>query len=110
MISATPLNSLTSSPVNLYNSDLDFLLNKKSLKLEPLTIHKPRFTSPPLISPNFAKNITVRKKNNGGSRHYRGRTKDADSGIRNLSLVDVPILDIFDKQPLRASVVGNPPP
>ena len=46
MVSATPLNSPVSSPTNLYDNDLDFLLSKKSLELEPLTIHKPRKPSP----------------------------------------------------------------
>jgi len=41
-VSVTPVDSPASSPVNPYDGDLDLLLNRKSLELEPLTIHKPR--------------------------------------------------------------------
>jgi len=49
----------------------------------------------------------VRKKNNGGSRHFRGRS--ADRGVRNMSLVDVPIMDMLEIQPLRASAAEKTP-
>jgi len=100
----TPVNSPVSSPVNPYDNDLDFLLNQKSLELEPLTIHKPRNQASPFISPDSAKNITIRKKSRGGNKHFRGRTIVTDRGVRNLSLVDVPIYDMPDSQPLRASM------
>jgi len=103
----TPVNSPASSPTNLCDSDLDFLLRKKSLKLEPLTIHKPKNHASSIINPASAKNITVRKKHRGGSRHFRGRTTVIDNGVRNLSLVDVPIYDMSKSQPLRASAAGE---
>lgn len=109
MISATPLNSLASSPSNLFDSDIDLLLNKKSLELAPLTIHKPRNPLPPFISPDSTRNITVRRKNNRGSRHFRGRAEDADKGVRNMSLVDIPIMDMTKKRPLRARAGDEPP-
>lgn len=104
---ATALNSPVLSPSNLFDSDLDFLLSKKSLELEPMTIHKPHNPSSPFISPNFAKNIIVRKKHNSGSRHFRGRTIFADGGVRNLSLVDVPISVSTESRPLRASMASE---
>lgn len=106
VVAATPYNFPISSPVNTYDSDLDFLLSRKSLKLEPLTIHKPNNPASPFISPNSVRNITIRKKHNGGSRHFRGRTIVTNSGVRNLSLVDVPIYDMTATQPLRASMAG----
>jgi len=99
----TPLNSPSSSPVNHLDSNLDYLLNNESLNLEPLTIHKPGSNHTPSISPDSARNITVRKKSRGGSRHFRGRTIVSNEGIRNLSLVEIPILEVSEPQPLRAS-------
>lgn len=109
MISATSLNSPVSSPSNLVDSDIDFLLSKKSLELEPLTIHRPRNTSPLFISPDSASNITARRKNNRGSRHFRGRAEGAAKGVRNLSLVDVPIIDMTENRPLRARAAEKSP-
>lgn len=107
-VAATPFNSPESSPVNKYDSNIDFLLSEKCLELEPLTIHKPNSPASPFISPNSAKNITVRKKHNGGSRHFRGRMIVSEHGVRNLSLIDVPIHDSTDLQPFRASMAGEP--
>jgi len=105
----TPANSPSSSPVNLFDSDIDLLLCHKSLELEPLTIHKPYGRASPTISPASAKNITVRKKSRGGSRHFRGRSHIPECGVRNLSLVDVPIYDMSSpqSQPLRADAAGQ---
>lgn len=108
MVSATPLNSPISSPSNSISSDLDYLLSKKSLELRPLTIHKPGNPSSPQISPNSVKNITVRRKNNRGSRHFRGRVNGYGRGIRNLYLVDMSIIDMMEEGPLRASVATKP--
>lgn len=41
-VSVTPVNSPASSPINTYDSDMDYLLSRKSLEIEPLTIHKPK--------------------------------------------------------------------
>lgn len=91
LVTITPFNSQESFPVNKYDSDIEFFLSKKSLELEPLTIHKPNSPASLFISPNSAKNIMVRKKNNKGSRHFRGRMTVSEHGVRNLSLIDVPI-------------------
>lgn len=109
MVTTTPLNSPVSSPTNSIGSDLDYLLNKKSLEFRPLTIHTPGKQSSPQISPNSVRNITVRRKNNRGSRHFRGRVDGAGSGVRNLSLIDVPIIDITEERPLRASMAEKNP-
>lgn len=105
--SVTPVNSPTSSPINQIDSDLDFLLSRKSLELEPLTIHKPRFQASPLISPDSAKNITVWKKSRGGNTHFRGRTTITKSRVGNLSLTEVHIYGLLDPQPLRAKAAGE---
>lgn len=107
MVSPTPANSRASSPLNSIGSDLDFLLNQKSLQLKELTIHKPISQPSPQISPKSAINITVRRKTKGGSRHFRGRGEG--KGIRNLSLVEVSIIDMTEDRPLRACKVGNSP-
>lgn len=80
------------------------MLNKESLELEPLTIHKPGPSHMPSISPDSARNITVLKKVRGGIRHFRGRTVVSNEGIRNLSLVEIPILEVSESRPLRASL------
>lgn len=108
-VSATPLNSPTSSPTKSVGSDLDYLLSKKSRELQPLTIHKPGKPSPPHISPSSAKNITVRRKNNRGSRHFRGRMDSASRGVHSLFLIDVPIIDLSENNPLRASMAEKNP-
>jgi len=46
----------------------------------------------------------VRRKSKGGSRHFRGRGEGR--GIRNLSLVDVPIADLTEDRALRACKAG----
>lgn len=102
--SSTPFNSPVSSPHNEPDIDIDQLLNRHPPILEPLTIHKPDF---PSIKPASAKNITVRKKTRGGSRHFRGRSIATDIGVINLPLVDVPIFESPPPQPLRASVAGS---
>lgn len=104
-LSPTPFNSPASSPLNEPNSDIDFLLNRQPSILEPLTIHKPSF---PIISPDSAKNITVRKKNRGGSRHFRGQSTATELGVINFPLIDVPVLESPLPQPLRASQAGQP--
>jgi len=58
----SPRNRLSDSTPNNFDSDIDCLFNRTSLELEPLTIHKPSSPSHPFISPQSAKNITVRKK------------------------------------------------
>lgn len=55
MITATPLNNPISSLKNSIGNNLDYLLNKKSLELSPLNIHKPGQQSSPEIIPNSAK-------------------------------------------------------
>lgn len=107
-ISPTPANSPNSSPINTIGSDLDYLLSKKSLDLKPLTVHKPEIPKSPKISPSSAINITVRRKNNRGSRHFRGRGVVTECCIRNLSLVDIPITDISEDRPLRAGKARSP--
>lgn len=62
----TPISPV-SSPNNSIDSDLDFLLQKKTLDLHSLTIHKPPGTSSMVISPSSAGNITVRRKHNRGN-------------------------------------------
>lgn len=104
----TPPNSPVHSPVNKSDSDLDLFLLRNPSVLEPLTIHKPSFPPFPSISPDFARNITVRKKQRGGSRHFRGRSIATDLGITNLSLVEVPILESTGTQSLRAWETGQP--
>jgi len=98
-ISITPPNSLVISPTNSVGSDPDLLLKKKYLELCPLTIHKPGLVSSPHINPNLTCNITVKRKQNRGSRHVRGR-----GGNPNMahSLIDIPIIDLSDIGPLRA--------
>lgn len=108
MITATPVNSPTSSPTNSIRSDLDFLLSKKSLELKALTIHKPKIQRSPQISPNSSSNITVRRKNNRGSRHFRGRGEGTGRGVCNLSLIDVLIIVMIDERPLRESMAEKP--
>lgn len=93
--SATPLNS----PSNSIGSDIDMLLQKDSLHLLPLTIHKPHHSSSPVISPNSAKNITVRRKNNKGSRHFRGRGGSRSLNYQESSLIDIPILNYSESGP-----------
>lgn len=105
MVSPTPYNSPSDSPINRADSDIDFLLQQNPSLLEPLTVHKPSFLT---ISPNSARNITTRKKHKGGSRHFRGRPTASDLRVSNLSLVDVPILEPPASQPLRASSAGRP--
>lgn len=100
-------DTLSESPINNPDSDIDFLLKRSSLDLEPLTIHKPISSPIHTISPNSAKNITVRKKSKGGSHHFRGRSVVTSHGVRNLSLVEVPVLDSSEFQPLRACMVGD---
>lgn len=102
LISHTPVNSPNSSPTNSIGSDLDLFLSKKLLELKALTIHKPGSKESPFISPKSASNIIVRRKNGRGSRHFRGRGESAGRGFRNLSLIDVPIVDMNDERPLRA--------
>lgn len=108
-ISITPQNSPVSSPINFVGSDIDFLLSKKSLELHPLTIHKPDKPTSPHISPNSAKNITVRRKHNRGSRHFRGKKEMSSIEIRDLSLIDIPIIDLSTNGPLRESQLENRP-
>lgn len=103
LISPTPVNSPTSSPTNSIGNDLDFLLSKKLLELKALTIHKLGSKKSPLISRNSASNMMVRRKNGRGSRHFRGRGEGAGTGIRNLLLTDVPIVDMTNERPLRAN-------
>lgn len=104
-VGPTPPNSPFSSPVNLFDNDLDLLHTRASLQLEPLTIHKPGLRLP-VISPESGKNITVRRKGQGSSRHFGVRTNDA---IRNLSLVEVPVIEDSPSQPLRACKAANSP-
>jgi len=47
----------------------------------------------------------VRRKNGRGSRHFRGRGEGAGRVIRNLSLIDVPIVDMADERPHRENIV-----
>lgn len=104
MITVTPVNSPSSSPSNSIGSDLDFLLSKKSLELRALTIHKLDIQKSPHASPNSASTIMVRRKNNKGSRHFRVRGEGTCKGIHNLSLIDVPIIDMTEERPLRESM------
>eukprot|EP00253_Pinus_taeda_P029310 PITA_29310 len=90
------------SPTNSIGSDLDPLLQKNTLHLFPLTIHKPRRSSSPCISPNSANNITVRRKNNRGSRHFRGRKGTRNLDLQDSSLIDIPITTFSGPGPLRA--------
>ena len=104
---ASPDLRFLESPANNPDSDLDILFNRSSLDLEPLTIHKPMGSPIQHISPNSARNITVRKKSKGGSRHFRGRSIASAQGVRNLSLVEVPVLESPEFQPLRACEAGQ---
>lgn len=104
----TAVNSPISSPTNSIGSDLDYLLNKRSIDLKPLTFHKPDNHISAKVSPKSANNITMRRKNNRGSRHFRGRGDASGRGISNLSLIDIPIIDMSDDRPLRASKAGSP--
>lgn len=107
LLSPSPFNSPAASLVNKFDSDIDLLLYRNSSVLEPLTIHKPSLPSYPSISPNSTKNITVRKKQRGGSCHFRGRSIASEFGVRNLSLVEVPILVSSESQPLRECMAGE---
>jgi len=93
--SLTPPNLPLASPTNSVGSDLDFLLQRKTLDLCTLTIHKPSRSSSPHISPNSAGNTMVRRKKNHGSRHFWGRPRPIplNSPIDRF-LVDVPIADV----------------
>lgn len=99
-ISVTPPNSLVISPANYVGSELDLLSKKKSLELCPLIIHKPGSVSSPHISPNSACNITVIRKQNRGSRHFRGRGENPN---KDHSLIDIFIIDLSNIGPLGAS-------
>lgn len=106
--SFTPPNSPGSFDMNTFDCDLDLLLKWASLKLKPLTIHKPNRSPSHVISPNSAGNITVCRKEKRGSRHFRGGKGRKDMTTRDLSLIDIPISEIasddfLGKGPLRAS-------
>lgn len=66
----TPTSPIT-SPTNLVDNNIDFFLNKKTLDLRTLTIHKPKKSSSPHINPTSAGNIRVCQKYNKDSRHFR---------------------------------------
>lgn len=104
VISVTPTNSSVSSPTNYIGSDLDLLLRRESLQLQPLTIHKPKKSSSIVISATSAKNIMVRRKQNRGSRHFRGRKGISKIDVQESSLVNIPIFDLAGSGPLRASM------
>lgn len=105
-IPISPPLSPRTSPRNSFDQDID-LLKKASLKFQPLTVHRPNRSPLPNISPNSARNITVRRKEKRGSRHFRGRKGRQDSSTRDLSLIEIPITEIAAediplKRPLRA--------
>lgn len=102
----TPINSPIASPTNSVGSDLDMLLKKSSLGLSPLTIHKLGSASSPLISPNSARNITVRRKHNRGTRHFRGRSVVSSRNLDH-SLIDIPIIELSDNGSLGARLASD---
>jgi len=99
---ASPTASPLHSPSNSIDNDIDLLLQKDSLHMYPLTIHKPRNSSSPIISPNSMKNITVRHKYNKGSRHFRGQNGTRCLNYQESSLIDIPISNFSESRPLRA--------
>lgn len=107
VILVTPPNLPISFPTNSIGSDLDLLLQRELLLLHPLTIHKPRKFSSPVISPTLAGNITVRRKQNRGSRHFRERKDMSKIDLQESSLVDIPISNLVASGPLRASMPGD---
>lgn len=88
-------------------SDLDALLGNPMLDMAALTVFDKGLSKPfPHISPESSSNITIRKTNKKGSRHFsfRLRTKSLFQGDLH-DLHDVSITTIGDIRGLRA---GNP--
>lgn len=105
--SFTPYNSPGFSDINTFDFDIGQLLNQASLNMKPLTIHKHDCSPSPVISSNSTGNITVRRREKRGSRHFHGRNGRKDMTSRDIKLIDIPISEItFDdfttRGPLRA--------
>ena len=90
----SPPRSPPLSPRNSFDRDFNLLLNHVSLKLQHLTVHHPNRSPSPHINPKSAANITVRRKEKRGSKHFRGRKGRQDPLIRGLSLIDIPVTEI----------------
>ena len=91
------------SPRNTVGSDLDALLGNPMLDMATLTVFDKGLSKPfPHISPDSTSNITVRKTNKKGSRHFRGRLRKKSLFQGDLhDLHDVPITTIGDIRGLR---------
>lgn len=63
--------------------------------------HKPRHSSSPVISPNSAKKITIRPKNNKGPRHFRGRWGSRSLNYQESSFIDISISKYSESGPFK---------